>query len=106
MKRVILESPYAGDVERNLIYARKCVHHSLKLGEAPLASHLLYTQEGVLDDTNETERDLGISAGLSWYRHAELCVVYEDRGISQGMLEGIRHARLYGIPVEFRKILL
>lgn len=50
MKRVILESPYAGDVERNLTYARECVRDSLSRGEAPIASHLLYTQEGILKD--------------------------------------------------------
>jgi hypothetical protein len=53
MKRVILGSPYAGDIERNISYARKCIRHSLSLGEAPIASHLLYTQEGILDDDNQ-----------------------------------------------------
>ena len=48
MIRVILESPYAGDIERNIDYARKCLRHSLLLGESPIASHLLYTQIGVL----------------------------------------------------------
>ena len=49
MSKVILESPYAGDVERNIEYAKLCMKHSLTMGEAPLLSHLLYTQ--VLDDT-------------------------------------------------------
>ena len=26
MKRVVLESPFAGDVEENIKYAKKCVH--------------------------------------------------------------------------------
>ena len=66
MKRVIIESPYAGDVERNLRYARAAMKDCLHRGEAPYASHLLYTQEGVLDDDVPGERKLGISAGLSW----------------------------------------
>ncbi len=64
MKRVILESPYAGDVEKNLAYAREALKHSLSCGESPLASHLLYTQ--VLDDASPNERLLGIEAGYDW----------------------------------------
>ena len=66
MKRVILESPYAGDVERNVAYARACLRDSLLRGEAPIASHLLYTQPGVLDDQIPEERQMGIDAGLAW----------------------------------------
>ena len=56
MQRVIIESPYAGDVERNVRYARAAMADCLKRGEAPFASHLLYTQEGVLDDDIPGER--------------------------------------------------
>ena len=41
MRLVIVESPYAGDVEANEEYARQCVRDSLMRGEAPIASHLL-----------------------------------------------------------------
>ena len=64
MKRVILESPYAGDIQRNIKYARECLKDSIKRGEAPIASHLLYTQ--VLDDNIPEERQHGIDAGLAW----------------------------------------
>lgn len=104
MRRVILESPYAGDVERNVAYARRAVRDSLLRGEAPIASHLLYTQPGILDDTVPTERALGIAAGLSWRHVAEATVVYIDHGISGGMEHGIKLAREAGIPVEFREI--
>lgn len=66
MRRVILESPYAGDVGANLAYARAALRDSLMRGETPVASHLLYTQTGVLDDSDPAERELGISAGLAW----------------------------------------
>lgn len=42
MRRVVIESPYAGDVERNVRYARASLSDCLRRGEAPLASHLLY----------------------------------------------------------------
>lgn len=47
-RRVVLESPYAGkdkeEVERNTRYARACVRDCIIHGDAPFASHLLYTQ--------------------------------------------------------------
>ncbi|RRY11423.1 DUF7768 domain-containing protein [Brucella anthropi] len=99
---VIIESPYGGDVVRNEAYARACLLDSLRKGEAPIASHLLHTQ--VLDDMRPDERDLGIEAGLAWYRVAEKCVVYGDRGISGGMIKGIKRAKRFGVLVEFRNI--
>jgi hypothetical protein len=104
MKLVILESPYAGDIEANVNYARDCVRDSLARGEAPIASHLLYTQPGILDDTNPGERQWGIGAGLAWGRVAQATVVYTDRGISPGMQYGITRADEDGRPIEYRRL--
>lgn len=104
MKLVILESPFAGDVEKNIAYARRCVRDSLSRGEAPIASHLLYTQPGILNDDIPAERQWGIDAGLAWRKVAECSVVYEDLGISRGMQYGIDAAKQAGIPIEYRKI--
>ena len=105
MRLVILESPYAGDVVINMAYARACLRDCLLRGEAPLASHLLYTQSGVLDDTLPEERALWIEAGLCWGQLAQATVVYTDRGISLGMTEGIDRAKREGRPVELRSLL-
>ena len=104
MKLVILESPYAGDIEANIAYARECVRDSLSRGEAPIASHLLYTQPGILNDDIPNERQWGIDAGLAWKRVAEASVVYTDLGVSRGMAYGIAAAREAGLPVEYRSI--
>jgi hypothetical protein len=104
MRLVILESPFAGDVDENIEYARRCVHDSLSRGEAPIASHLLYTQPGVLDDSDPQERQWGIDAGLAWKAVAHASVVYVDRGISKGMEYGIAAAKEAGIPVEIRSL--
>ena len=105
MKRVVLESPYAGDAERNVEYARRALRDSLERGEAPIASHLLYTQ--VLDDTIPRERAWGIAAGTVWIQCAEAMVVYTDYGISTGMKLAIiatsKNIPL-PIPVEYRTI--
>lgn len=104
MRLVILESPYAGDVERNVAYARACMADSLSRGEAPLASHLLYTQPGVLDDGKPDERALGIAAGLAWRRGADLAAFYTDLGWSRGMLAAAEHYKLLGYLSEERKL--
>ncbi len=104
MKRVILESPYAGDINANVEYARRCIRDSILRGEAPIASHLLFTQPGILDDAVPEERALGIGAGLAWLSAADAMVVYTDRGTSRGMAAAIEVALAGGCPVEFRQI--
>lgn len=104
MRLVIVESPFAGDVERNLKYLRACLRNCLLRGEAPFASHALYTQAGVLDDLVRDERMLGINAGLAWGAKADATVVYVDRGISGGMDYGVRDAQFAGRPVEYRRL--
>jgi hypothetical protein len=101
---VVLESPYAGNVESNVAYARRCVVDSLSRGEAPIASHLLYTQPGILDDNDPEQRKLGREAGLAWLESAGMMVVYADRGISPGMHEAMLEAAAEGLPVEVRYI--
>lgn len=113
MRRVILESPYAGKGRwplrvwrtwRNVAYARRAVRDALLKGEAPIASHLLY-RRGVLDDRVPEERRLGIGAGLAWVDGADAMVVYVDRGVSPGMRAAIEVARTHpGLGVEFRSI--
>lgn len=105
---VVIESPFAGatpdEVERNIAYARAAVRDSLMRGESPIASHLLYTQDDILRDDIPSERTLGIEAGLAWLRAANLSAVYQDRGISRGMKQGIERAQEFGIPVTYRNL--
>lgn len=102
---VIIESPLAGDVERNLAYARAAMRDSLGRGEAPFASHLLYAQPGILDDTRTVDRELGIWAGLLWAARGDLTAVYEDLGISSGMRRGIADAVDRRRPVHYRRVI-
>ncbi len=111
---VILESPYAGEDEahpdylgssgRNIEYARACVRDSLERGEAPIASHLLYTQKGILNDKVPDERKWGIEAGLEWCFVADAAVVYIDLGVSKGMQQGMARHRERGLDVDIRRL--
>lgn len=102
MKLVVIESPYSGNVKRNIKYAKDCVKDCIKRGEAPFASHLFYTQNGILDDNILEERRLGIEAGLFWGNKADATVVYTDLGISKGMGEGIAMALKSKRKIEYR----
>ena len=106
MDTVLIESPYRGDsyenTGQNVLYARACLLDSLRRGEAPFASHLLYTQ--VLDDTDPEQRTLGINAGLAIGLRCTISAVYYDRGISGGILMGINAARSVGRKVELRAL--
>ena len=105
---VLVESPFAGDndweLAKNIRYARACLHDCLMRGEYPFASHLLYTQTGVLKDKVSEERKLGIKAGLAWGKCAQKTVVYTDLGVTKGMTLGIARAKKANRPVEFRTL--
>lgn len=108
MKRVIIESPYAPangrTVEDHLRYLRACMADSIHFGEAPYASHALYTQPGVLRDDVPGERKLGIDSGFAWRACADLTVFYVDLGWSSGMKAGQADCEAKGTPFEIRSL--
>ena len=118
MDFVVIESPFATNTVTlangleyevlqvdNVAYARACLHDCLvNHGEAPYASHLLYTQEGVLDDDIPDERKLGIEAGLEIGRAAKRRVFYVDRGFSSGMRWGLHFAQEIGQECVIRQL--
>jgi hypothetical protein len=104
LRRVVVESPFVGEVDENRRYAKAFMRDALARGEAPLASHLLYPQREILRDELPDERALGIAAGLAWAALADATVVYVDRGVTYGMRQGIDHAIRAGRPVEYRSL--
>jgi len=104
MKLVVIESPYAGNIEENVRYARACMLDCLSRNEAPFASHLLYTQPGVLHDEIPVQRALGINAGLAWRRVADLTAFYVDYGWSHGMREALKLLQSEKRPYEVRRL--
>jgi len=107
MKLVIVESPFAAthhSEAEHITYARRCLKDCLQRGEAPYASHLLYTQAGVLDDTIPEEREWGIQAGFAFRQAVKETVVYADYGISAGMAYGIKNAMDLRHTIVYREI--
>lgn len=99
LKRVIVLSPYKGDVEQNVAYARRCMLDSMQRFEAPFASHLLYPQ--ILNDGDPKQRALGFQCEEAWATFAELLCVYTDLGISSGMRKTMRKTKM---PVVLRTL--
>lgn len=105
MRLVILESPYAGDIRNNTIYARACVRDCLLRNESPIASHLLFTQEKILRDEIPEERSLGIRAGLTWIRVADYSVFYTDKHWSPGMMGALHECLKGGYDFRIRSLI-
>lgn len=102
MKLVVIESPYAGDVERNMLYLDFCIRDCLARGESPYASHRMLTS--ALDDNIPKDRELGIDAGLAWRRRADDRLFYLDLDWSGGMLAARKLYQSEGLRFEWRKL--
>lgn len=100
--RVIVETPFAGDRERNHLYMLAALRDCVERGESPYASHAILPL--VLDDDTPEERNQGIELGFAWRVLAHATVVYQDLGISGGMARGIEHAKHVGCPVVYRNL--
>jgi len=97
----IIESPFAGNVERNRMYARLSMNIALtEHDESPLAFHTIYTQ--CLSDADPMHRKMGITRSFPWYEVADKVVYMIDRGISTGMHDGFITAQEMGRNIEFR----
>lgn len=110
MRRVVVETPFAharGDEiagKRIWRYLRAALRDCIMRGEAPFASHAIYTQPGVLDDWIQEQRAQGIAAGLAWGDVADARVVYTDLGVTKGMQLAIDRSMETGQDVEVRTI--
>lgn len=112
--RVIIESPLgrrpdgtridpnSPEFVENVAYAKRAMLDSLRRGEAPYGSHLLYPQ--CLNDATPEEREMGIQAGFAWGAVADIVAVYSDRGVTEGMRRGIERAQAAGQRVEVRML--
>lgn len=107
-RRVIVESPYGAPddatVAENEAYLNRCLRDCAMRGESAYASHGLLTRPGVLNDRDPEERALGIKLGFAWGVVADAVVVYTDRGVSPGMIQGIANATALGLPIEYRML--
>jgi hypothetical protein len=98
MKFICVASPYAGDVKKNIAFAKQACRYVMEQGHAFFAPHLLYPQ--LLDDANPQERQSGIDMGLAILSRCDELWVCGDR-ISPGMAQEIEQAKTLGIPIQY-----
>ena len=93
-------SPYKGNVLqriRNIRYVQQLTRNAVKLGFAPIATHLYLIR--ILDDTQPLQRAEGINIGLNILSECGTMIVGTRYGITEGMAAEIEHAQKAGITI-------
>jgi len=95
-KLVYICSPYAGEVRKNVEFAKAACRYAMEQNCTPVAVHLLYPQ--FLDDSDSVQREAGLCMG---HRVLEACDELWLCGsrISTGMAMELKKAKKLGIPV-------
>ncbi len=97
MKRIVfICSPYAGDVEGNVMRAKRYGRFAVMQDVIPIIPHLMYPQ--FLCDKDPKERELGLEMGLELLTKCSELWVFGCR-ISSGMQAEIAHAQYRRIPI-------
>ena len=87
---VYICSPYAGDIETNVVVARRYSRFAVEKGYIPIAPHLLFPQ--FLNDNDPNERELGLFFGNAIMSKCSEIWVFGSK-ISKGMAAEIKRAR-------------
>ena len=98
-KLVYICSPCRGDYEKNIQKAQGYCREAMEKWPdvLPIAPHVYFTQ--FLDDENETERELGMAAGIALLDKCDELWVYGIETPSAGMASEIAYAKAHGIPI-------
>lgn len=92
---VYIASPYAGDVKRNVAFAKAACRYAAASGCTPVAVHLMYPQ--FLDDRVPEEREQGTRMGLRVLAACDELWLCGER-VSAGMQAEKTEAERLGIP--------
>ena len=97
-KIVFICSPFAGDIEGNLIRARRFGRFAVTQKVVPIIPHLMYPQ--FLEENDPEERQLGIDMGLVLLSRCHELWVF-GRRISSGMSMEIARAKRWKVPIRY-----
>lgn len=95
-KLVYIASPYAGDVEGNVAFAKAACRYAAAKGYTPVAVHLMYPQ--FLDDRVPKEREAGLKMGRRVLAACDEFWLCGER-MSAGMKAEEAEAKRLGIPI-------
>lgn len=93
-KLVYICSPYRGEIERNLQYAKELTRIALENDFVPITPHLYLTQ--AVNDEVPEEREKGMAAGKELLKRCKYILIGSKYGFSAGMLEEIEIAQKCG----------
>ena len=93
---VYIASPYAGDIERNVAFAKAACRYAVAQGCTPVAVHLMYPQ--FLDDCVPKEREVGLKMGMRVLAACDEIWLCGER-ISAGMKAEEAEAKRLSIPI-------
>jgi len=110
----MIETPYSGDIDRNVRYLLLCMAEAGMLyNELPYATHSYMTQHPrcktmyVSDydpKWNVWTRESAIEAGQRMRHRCDRTVFYIDLGWSNGMKAALVYCQLHGLPYEIRRL--
>lgn len=95
-KVVFICSPYAGDIEGNVMRSKRYARFALTEGAVPIIPHLMYPQ--FLQDDDKEDRKLGIEMGLILLTRCDELWVFGFK-VSQGMAIEIKKAKQRNITI-------
>lgn len=95
---VYICSPFAGDVETNVLNARRYCRFAVTRGVIPIAVHLLYPQ--FMNDKDPKERELAIFFGNAILSKCQEVWVFGEK-LSEGMKEEIKRAKWKHYRIRF-----
>ena len=95
-KLIYIVSPYAGDVQENILAAQNACRYAMAQGAVPIAVHLMYPQ--FLDDGSPEDREAGLQMGIRVLKACDELWLCGDR-VSAGMQRELDAAVQIGIPI-------
>lgn len=107
MKKVYICAPLGGNVAENLEKVKTYAKYALMCGTAPVVPHFYAL---CLDDSNQTEREIGLAAGLSLLWFCDEMWIFGDE-VSEGMRGEIQFCKNLNIRMknisdkEIRKVI-
>ena len=98
MKKVYICAPLGGNVAENLEKVKTYAKYALMCGTAPVVPHFYAL---CLDDSNQTEREIGLAAGLSLLWFCDEMWIFGNE-ITAGMADEIQFCKT--LNVKTRKV--
>ena len=110
---VFIESPYSGDIDRNVRYLLLCGFDSFQRGEMPTSSHGTMTMHPAKKDFFVSDydpewdvytREEAISRANVLRHRCDKVVFYTDMGWSSGMQDGLEYCKKHNVAFELREL--